>query len=91
MLKNCFSENYPDPSYSIPINSIINDGMYITGKRMTIYNNLTVVEYVIQENFIIQNEDIRLPVEFERFKVPYEYVERSNVREPFNIYERTKQ
>ena len=53
---------------------------------MTIYNNITTVEYIIQENFIIQNEDIRLPVEFERFNVPYEYVEREVMLENHLIF-----
>src|SRR5690554_1252429 len=75
-VKELFTEKYEKLSDSIPVNAIVNDNLYVTSKQASIYNNLVEVEYVLQKNFILQNEDIRLPVEFERYNVPYEYVRR---------------
>ena len=75
-VKELFTEKYEKLSDSIPVNAIVNDNLYVTSKQVSIYHNLVEVEYVLQKNFILQNEDIRLPVEFERYNVPYEYVRR---------------
>lgn len=71
---------------TIPVNSIINDGLRVSNKALTIGKNRVEVEYVLQENLIIQNEDIRLPVEFERYNVPYEYVDREIMIENHLIF-----
>ena len=71
---------------TIPVNSIINDGLRVSNKALTIGKNRVEVEYVLQENLIIQNEDIRLPVEFERYNVPYEYVDREIMIENYLIF-----
>lgn len=71
-----FTEYYDLISNSIPVNSIINDNYYITSKQIKINKNKVEVDYIAQKDFILQNDDIRLPVEFERYNVPYEYAER---------------
>ena len=43
---------------------------------MSLHKNKIDVDYILQENFLLQNEDISLPVAFDRFEVPYEYVNR---------------
>ena len=75
-VKTSFTEYYDLISDSIPTNSIINDNYYITSKQIKFNKNKVEVDYIAQKNFILQNDDIRLPVEFERYNVPYEYVER---------------
>ena len=75
-VKTSFTEYYDLISNSIPINSIINDNYYITSKQVKINKNKVEVDYIAQKDFILQNDDIRLPVEFERYNVPYEYAER---------------
>lgn len=75
-VKTSFTEYYDLISNSIPTNSIINDNYYITSKQVKINKNKVEVDYIAQKDFILQNDDIRLPVEFERYNVPYEYAER---------------
>ena len=75
---------------TIPVNSIVNDNLYVTSKKLIIHNKFVEVEYVLQENFILQNEDIRLNVEFERYAVPYEYVEREIMIENHMIFSQTE-
>lgn len=87
-VKISFTEIYKDIQSSIPVNSIINDNYYVTTKIIKINKAKVEVEYILQKNFILQNEDVRLPVEFERYNVPYEYVERELMLENHLIFMR---
>ena len=70
------TEYHESMSTSIPSASIINDYYYVSSKTMTLNRNVISVDYTLQKNFILQNDDIRLSVEYERYTVPYEYVQR---------------
>ena len=85
-VKTLFNDIYSAFDGSIPVNSIVNDNLYITSKKTVIRRGVYEVEYLLQENFILQSEDIRLPVEFERYNVPYEYVEREIMLENHIIF-----
>lgn len=71
-----YTQIYNSLESSIPNYSIINDNLYITTKAITVMNNYISVDYTLQKNFIYQNEDVSLPVAFERYAIPYEYVNR---------------
>ncbi|HKL95229.1 MAG TPA: hypothetical protein VJ845_02245, partial [Haploplasma sp.] len=85
-VKLAFNETHSNIASAIPVNSIINDNLYITTCNYFIRNDVVEVEYVVQENFILQNEDIRLPVSFERYNIPYEYVKREVYLENYLIF-----
>lgn len=71
-----FSDKYESISDALPVNSIINDNLYITSRKVKPYSNRVEVDYSLQKDFLLQNEDIGLPIEFERYYVPYDYLER---------------
>ena len=75
-VKHLYTEKVRNLNETIPVNSIVNNNYYITSKTITIDNKLITTDYILQKNFVLQNEDIRLPVEFDRYHVPYEYVNR---------------
>ena len=85
-VKELYSDVYSSISEVIPYNSIVNDNIYITSRVMTISKNVVEVDYILQENFIIQNDDIGLPVNFERYNVPYDYVKRELMLENHLIF-----
>lgn len=82
------SQNYNDFTESIPTLAIVNDNLYITNKIIQIHNNKTMVDYVMQKNYVLQNEDIRLSVGYDRYLVPYEYTQREIVIENHLIFSR---
>ena len=75
-VKELFSEKYRNLSDAMPVNSIINDNYYITSRDIELHNDLVMVDYVLQKDFLLENEDIRLPVSFDIYDIPYEYVNR---------------
>ena len=85
-LKQLYSEDYINLEDTIPINSIVNGNVFVTNKYITLGRNSVSVDYALQENFLLQNEDIRLSVEFERYNVPYEYVNREMIIENHMIF-----
>ena len=70
------TENHKNMSTTIPSASIINGFYYISSKTLTLSREVVSVDYTLQKNFMLQNDDIRLSVEYERYTVPYEYVQR---------------
>lgn len=89
-VKEVFEENYRNLEEIIPNLSIVADNLYVTSKLITIENKAITVEYTLQKNFILQNDDIRLGVEFERYNVPYEYVNREVLIENHLIFNNKK-
>ncbi len=85
-----FTEKYNSLSETIPTYNEINDNLVVTTKVMTVMNGFIDVDYTLQKNFILQNDDIRLPVAFERYNVPYEYVNRDIFIENHLIFRNTK-
>lgn len=82
------SQNYNDFTESIPTLAIVNDNLYITNKIIQIHNNKTMIDYVMQKNYVLQNEDIRLSVGYDRYLVPYEYTQREIIIENHLIFSR---
>lgn len=71
-----YTEIHDNLSDTLDTFSVINDDLWVTTKNITVMNNYISVDYTLQRNYIHQNEDVRLPVAFERYAVPYEYVNR---------------
>lgn len=84
-----FTEKYESLVDTIPIFNEINDNLIVTTKAITVMNGYIDVDYTLQKNYILQNDDIRLPVEFERYNVPYEYVNREIFIENHLIFRKT--
>ena len=88
-VKTSFTEIYNKLSDVIPYNSIVNDDLYITTRNIMLSKNMIEVDYILQENFVLQNDDIGLSVNFERYNIPYEYVKRELMLENHLIFSRT--
>lgn len=88
-VKDSFKEVYNSYDESIPVNSVVNDKLYVTNKLATVFQNKVEVEYILQKNFLMQNEDVRLSTEYERYAVPYEYVNREIMLENHLIFSKT--
>lgn len=74
-VKDIYVEHFNKIEDIIPTNVIINDNLYVSNAIISI-DKYIKVEYLLQKNFILQSEDIRLPVSFEPYNIPYEFVNR---------------
>ena len=82
------SQNYNSFTDSIPTLAIVNENLYITNKSIQIHNSIVNVDYILQENYVLQNEDIRLSVGYDRYLIPYEYTQREIIIENHLIFSR---
>lgn len=85
-VKELYIEKYRLLSDTIPVNSIIGNNYYVTNKIVSVSRNKVEVEYVLQKNFLLYNEDTRLPVGFDIYNIPYEYVNRELLLENYLIF-----
>lgn len=74
-VKDIYVEHFNKIEDIIQTNSIVNDNLYVSNAIISI-DKYIKVEYLLQKNFILQSEDIRLPVSFEPYNIPYEFVNR---------------
>ena len=61
-------------------------GYYVSKCVITIDNELIEAIYTLSERNLITNQDVGLSVEYERYAVPYEYVQREMMLEEHWIF-----
>ena len=75
--KRFVSKTYKSFSDTLPTGSRLNDGLLtITSKRLLIDKNYVNCEYTLDENYLEQNIDSGLSVKYDKYNVPFEYVNR---------------
>ena len=71
------TKTYANMSDSLPSGARISRGKYtITSKRLSLRNGAVECEYTLDEGYIIQNTKVGLSVQYDKYNVPYEYVNR---------------
>lgn len=71
------TKTYANMSDSLPSGARISRGKYtITSKRLSLRNGAVECEYTLDEGYIIQNTKAGLSVQYDKYNVPYEYVNR---------------
>lgn len=80
------TEYYKSLDDVIDVSSILPNGYYISKSVITIDNELVEATYTLSERNLITNQDVGLSVEYERYAVPYEYVQREMILEEYWIF-----
>lgn len=75
------TEYYNNLDEVIDVSSILPNGYYVSKCVITIDNELIEALYTLSERNLITNQDVGLSVEYERYAVPYEYVQREMMLE----------
>lgn len=80
------TEYYKSLDDVIDVSSILPNGYYISKSVITVDNELVEATYTLSERNLITNQDVGLSVEYERYAVPYEYVQREMMIEEHWIF-----
>lgn len=72
-----FSEiDYDSVDDVIPLNTKLNDGFTVTSIGLILSDNYVNAHYRVEENYALFSDDVGLETKYERYLVPYEYVNR---------------
>lgn len=82
-------KEYSNIEDTIPTNTQFNNGYVVTTRDLIINNGTIEVEYFLQKDYNIYNNDVGLGVKYERFAVPYDYVQRELLLENHLIFSNT--
>jgi len=89
-IQKVISQKYASINETLAVGSIVNGGNYtISSKRMLINKNMVDCEYTLDSEYINQNTDVGLGVEYSRYNVPYEFVNREIFIDNHLIFSKT--
>lgn len=65
---------YPNITTCLKTGYKLKDNYVITTRKLKIFNEYVECSYELTKNFVIQSDDIKLNIEYERYAVPYDFV-----------------
>ncbi len=79
------TEEYASVADTLPINAVLENGYVISSKNMIVSKNSCETQYTLQKHKELFSDQVALPIKYERFLVPYEYVNREKHIENYLI------
>lgn len=67
---------YPNIAACLLTGTKIKDNYIITTRKLKIFGEYVECSYEATKNYILQNDNIKLDIEFERYAIPYDFVRR---------------
>lgn len=65
---------YPNITSCLPTGLRINDNYVITTRKLKIFEEYVECSYELTQNFVLQNDNVKLDIEFERYSIPFDFV-----------------
>lgn len=65
---------YPNIMSCLRTGLKVNNGYVITTRRMKIFNEYVECSYELTKEYLLQSDNVKLDIEYERYSVPYDFV-----------------